>query len=148
LLIDAGDRVAQFGQSIEIRASAVPTVTAQPGETLAWPLRLRALRGLDRAYSVFLHLYRVDAAGIADDQRILAQGDQQMCASYPTVQWSPDEVAIETYNLTLPPDIPAGQYVAAIGVYDSETGERLAVTNPPAAGPMQFAPLQHIRVNP
>jgi len=125
-LVSAADWVAQFGEALEVRAAAPNPQAGQRGERLTWLLRFRALRPLSRPYSLFVHLYRVAEEGDTDEARKWAQGDQQLCASYPTILWRADEVIVQAYHLTLPLDMPAGRYGVAIGAYDSETGERLA----------------------
>jgi hypothetical protein len=146
VLQPAGDRVARFGQAFEIRSQEALTTSARPGDLASWQLRVSAVRPLDRPYSVFLHLYRVASDGAIDDRSILAQGDRQVCASHPTSLWRPGEVAVETYNLHLPADLSSGQYVVAMGVYDSDTGERLSVDPPGETARSSYSPLQHILI--
>ena len=125
-LMDEADWVAHFGGAIEVRATVAGAAVARRGEELSWLLRFRALRSLARPYSLFVHLYRAGDNRAIDDQRKWAQGDQQLCASYPTTLWQPDEVVVQSYRLWLPADAPPGQYAVAVGIYDSESGERLA----------------------
>ncbi len=124
-LTGEADWVARFGAAIEVRAAAPAALGVARGERLTWLLRVRALRPLPRPYSLFVHLYRIREDGSADEGRKWAQGDQQLCASYPTTLWQADEVIIQPYHLVLPGDAPAGRYQVAIGAYDSESGERL-----------------------
>jgi hypothetical protein len=125
-LIRAADWVAQFGAALEVRAPAAGAQAVARGETLTWQWRFRALRPLPRPYSLFVHLYRIAEDGSVDVGRKWAQGDQQLCASYPTTLWQADEVIVQAYALSVPEDAPPGRYGVAIGVYDSDSGERLA----------------------
>jgi len=125
-LIGEADWVTRFGGALEARATTPAALAVARGERLTWLLRVRALRPLPRPYSLFVHLYRVGEDGSADEGRKWAQGDQQICASYPTTLWQADEVIIQPYHLVLPGDLPAGRYQVAIGIYDSESGERLS----------------------
>ena len=43
-------------------------------------------------------------------------------ALHPTTDWSRDQVVRETFEFTLPPDIPAGTYEMQVGWYDTEHG--------------------------
>jgi hypothetical protein len=152
LLFRPDDWVAQFGDAIELRTSQPSTTTIRSGEQLAltWQVRMRALRPLDRPYSLFVHLYKIDQTGAADDKRKWAQGDQQMCASYPTTIWQPDEVAVQTYFLVPPPGLPEGEYVIAVGLYDSESGTQLDVMQPldrSRSSRTSYVVLQHLRVS-
>ena len=51
--------------------------------------------------------------------------------AYPTTWWEADEVVSDEMILSLS-DVPSGRYRLAVGVYDAESGERLAVMD--AAG--------------
>jgi hypothetical protein len=49
---------------------------------------------------------------------------------YPTSRWLAGEVVIDTYQITLPAELPVGQYPVEVGLYLAETGQRLQVTIP------------------
>jgi hypothetical protein len=44
----------------------------------------------------------------------------------PTTGWLPGEVIVDTHTLAIPPDAPAGTYTLQSGLYDPDTGVRLA----------------------
>jgi hypothetical protein len=50
---------------------------------------------------------------------------------YPTHHWQPGEVVVETVNIPVKPDRPAGPYTLHVGLYRPTTGERLGL---PAGG--------------
>ncbi len=148
LMEQPDDWVAQFSDAteeqftVEVRVSAPRALRFQPGERLTWQMRFRALRPSQQPYSLFVHLYQLSLSGEVDVNRKWAQGDQQLCASYPTTLWDSEERVIQTYYLDLPRDSPAGEYVVAIGVYGADTGERLATENGAS-----YAVLQRIEVS-
>ncbi|MCK6627081.1 MAG: DUF2723 domain-containing protein [Anaerolineae bacterium] len=82
----------------------------------------QGLSEMDQLYFVFLHL--VDAQG-----RLLAQQDKGpgLRGKEPTTSWLPGEVIADPIDLTLPADLPPGQYTLRIGLYLPPTGPRLPV---------------------
>ncbi|MBM3130064.1 MAG: hypothetical protein FJ009_15755 [Chloroflexi bacterium] len=85
--------------------------------TLYW----HALARPARAATVFVHLY--DADGKLWSQ----QDNAPVNGTYPTLEWQADQVIVDEYVLVLPADAPAGKYFVHIGMYDSQTHERLIV---------------------
>jgi hypothetical protein len=41
--------------------------------------------------------------------------------------WDAGEFIADSHAITLPPDLPAGEYSMAIGLYDPLTGQRLPI---------------------
>jgi hypothetical protein len=71
-------------------------------------------------YKVFVHLIGPPKA---DGTIIYTQRDARPCAdTYPTRQWHPGELVIDTYSLALPADLPSGDYLLKIGWYAGEGG--------------------------
>lgn len=84
----------------------------------------RATGAPEVSYSVFVHL--ADAAG-----RVWAQGDSIPADwTRPTTGWLPGEYIADPHTLTLPADLPPGEYKLLVGLYDPQTGQRV-----PASGP-------------
>ena len=46
----------------------------------------------------------------------------------PTSGWRPGEVVSDPVQLSLPLDLPPGEYRINVGVYDPDSGERLPLT--------------------
>jgi hypothetical protein len=65
---------------------------------------------------IFVHL--TDASGT-----ILTQSD---VLGVPAEQWREGELLIQTHDLVLAPDAPSGPYTVSLGIYDPDTGIRLA----------------------
>jgi hypothetical protein len=76
-------------------------------------------------YTTFVHLRH---AG-----EIIAQKDQPpLKGAYPTSLWDPGEIIADEIMLSLPVELPNGQYQLVIGMYDFHTGQRLTVPGNPA----------------
>jgi hypothetical protein len=96
-------------------------VRAQPGETLRLRLFWRVEATPDRDYTVFVHL--LDTAG-----QLAGQGDNPPLGnSWPTGRWRPGDLVPDYYMVALSPELPAGEYVLSVGMYDPATGQRVNV---------------------
>jgi hypothetical protein len=92
----------------------------RPGDTLAMTLYWRAAGPAPRSYVRFLHL--LDAAGQIRAQHDSVPGD----GTLPTTGWLAGEVLADRVQIALPADLPPGQYVLLLGMYNPATGARLA----------------------
>ena len=70
---------------------------------------------------MFVHV--VDASGAVRAQK----DNAPMNGTYPTTLWQPGEFVRDTYTLSLPPDLPPGDYALDVGLYLADTGARLPV---------------------
>jgi hypothetical protein len=99
------------------------TIEAAPGQTLTLDLWWRALRQPDTDYSVGIYL-------VDDEGRTIAQQDggfdrgQVPAVALPQDRWTPDMRA-----LTVPLDLPPGEYALLVAVYDWRDGSRLTPEN-------------------
>ena len=83
--------------------------------TLFWSPRGRP----SQDYTVFVHL--LDSQG-----QLRGQADSPPTSGkYPTSVWDAGEFIADSHTLSLPNDLPGGEYKLAIGLYDPETGRRL-----------------------
>jgi hypothetical protein len=85
--------------------------------TLYW----KALREMDISYTVFNHLLDPDGSAFAYHDGIPAEG------GYPTTLWITGEVVTDRHEIDLPEGLSPGIYEWEVGLYVSETGDRLAV---------------------
>ncbi|MBI2954741.1 MAG: glycosyltransferase family 39 protein [Chloroflexi bacterium] len=87
------------------------------GVSLWW----RALSEVGGNYTVFVQV--LDAAGRLVDQHdgIPGQGER------PTAGWVPREVVQDDHALVKIPQLPKGNYLLIVGMYDSETKQRLSL---------------------
>jgi hypothetical protein len=73
------------------------------------------------SYTVFVQL--LNSAG-----QVVAQVDAQpLAGAAPTTTWLPGEILTDPYTLTLPPELPPGDYRLITGLYNAANGERLSV---------------------
>jgi hypothetical protein len=83
--------------------------------TLYW----RAMAEMDEEYKVFVHVLH------PTEETIIAQADAMPQGNtYPTSQWTKDEVIPDEIILSLA-DVSTGAFRVAVGMYDPDTGSRL-----------------------
>jgi hypothetical protein len=77
---------------------------------------------MDIDYTVFVQL-------LNSDWQVVAQEDlQPQAGAAPTTTWLPGEVLADPHTLSLPEDLPSGEYRLITGMYDPVTGTRLPVS--------------------
>jgi 4-amino-4-deoxy-L-arabinose transferase-like glycosyltransferase len=84
--------------------------------TLFW----QASEEMDRDYTAYVHL-------LDDTGQLVAQLDRPP-DGYPTTDWRPDEVAMDSYVIALPSEWPSGFYTLTTGFYYLPTLETLGET--------------------
>ena len=115
---------ANYGGLVTLVGLDADTDTLSPGETLSTRLYWRAENEFDQDYTVFVQL-------IGPDGLLHGQVDQTPGAGeFPTTGWLPGEYISDAYSVPLAVDAPLGDYQLAIGLYNPETGQRLAVNSP------------------
>ena len=115
------------------RAATQPTV--QPGSPLPVVLTWRATRPVTADYHVFVHL--LDAAG----ERVAQSDGQPALWTRPTSSWAVGETVEDRHGLSLPDDLPPGDYTLIAGLYTPSDGMRLR-----AANGADLIPLATVRV--
>jgi len=116
---------AIFAGQIELVAFDLdaPARALRPGTTAHVILYWKAHARLERAATVFVHLYGADG-------RLWSQQDNQpVNGTYPTSDWETETIVVDEYYLTIPADAPPGTYSVEVGMYDSQTQERLIATD-------------------
>lgn len=99
--------------AIDSPSEITPTLTL----TLTW----QAVEPVIGNYSVFVHL-------LAPDGSKVAQRDSRPCGgACPTNTWSPGQIVLDRYELTVPQGAPAGPFRLALGLYLLEGGQRAEV---------------------
>lgn len=125
-----------LGETVELMAYDLPTETFAPGNDLPLTVAWQALASLDASYTVFVHLVSPDGGNLAQVDRLPAIDGE----TYPTDQWVPGEIVVDTYRLAIPADAPPGTYRLRLGLYIPETGTRLDV--PGSADDAIFLPVE------
>jgi hypothetical protein len=114
--VTLGDKISLLGYDV--------TPSVKPGQDLEVTITWQALREMDRNYKVFVHLYDEHGGILGQQDRLPGLGAR------PTTTWRSGEILVDRYNIPIPDDAPAGRLPLAVGLYDAETGERLATRGP------------------
>ena len=107
------------------RRTAVWTepLPARPGDTLRLLLQWRSLAPATESYTVFVHL--IDAA----NRPLVTLDYTPLGGSAPThlwiPKWLPGQRLLDPYRLTLPDDLPPGEYYVEVGLYEMVSKRRL-----------------------
>jgi hypothetical protein len=111
---------ARFGSAIEVNYTPL-TVTVAAGDVVAIPLTWRASATLERSYAVFVHVR-------APDGRPMLQSDSDPAGgAHPTNTWDHGERVGDLHTMLIGADMPQGRFPVYVGLYERETGARLAV---------------------
>lgn len=109
---------ATFGEAIELVGFDAPEQVA-PGDEFRVALYWHALAPISQSYKIFMHLVSPEGA-------LLAQDDSEPAGwTYPTTVWEPGEYVRDVHALRLPPAVARGDASLVVGIYDSETSDRL-----------------------
>ncbi len=89
----------------------------EAGQVLPITLYWQSLKRLPNNYQAFVHI--LDAQG-----NLVAQHDG---LQLPTTKWGQGEVVVDRHEISLPLEIPPGQYRVQVGLYDLNSLQRLPV---------------------
>jgi 4-amino-4-deoxy-L-arabinose transferase-like glycosyltransferase len=122
---DRRPAVAQFGDAIELGLAELSPDTAAPGETIAIGLTWQVIAppGPELLH-VFVHLGDPTQEPLVQKDGPVMVGSSGF-SEYPPRLWATGEVFEETISLVLPGNLPPGEYMVNVGVYNFATGERL-----------------------
>jgi len=115
-----------FGSNgIRLESSGYALVKQPRSEWLNVWLRWDTSKAIPRSYTVFVHL-------LDEDGTLSAQHDGLPGAAFaPTQTWVPGATVEDRHSIGIDLTLPAGTYQISIGLYDSLTGQRLAVDDGP-----------------
>jgi hypothetical protein len=118
--MDLGDGVALMGYDVQPAA-------VRPGDTLYVQYHWLATEKPVHDWTVFTHL--VDP----ENGRTLLAGKDSPPGngSLPTTRWQPGWRILDEYQMSLPADLPAGEYELEFGLYTAD-GDHLPMTGKPA----------------
>ena len=127
---------ATLGEGIELAAARLTTTTAAPGDSVAVHVRWQVAAPPGPAdLHLFVHLGDPTQAPLAQSDGPVMGGE------YPPRLWAAGEVFSESVTLTLPADLPPGDYPVQLGLYDFATGVRLPVLLDSLPSPTNTYPL-------
>ncbi|PIE80890.1 MAG: hypothetical protein CSA11_06600 [Chloroflexi bacterium] len=104
--------------TITLQGTTIAFDKAALDVTLFW----QSNRPAKRPFTVFVQL--LDKHG----QIITQQDNWPVNGQWPPTCWTPNQPVIDTYQLSLPPDLPPGPFTLITGLYDAHTNTRLATT--------------------
>jgi 4-amino-4-deoxy-L-arabinose transferase-like glycosyltransferase len=110
---------ADLGGEITLLGYDVDELRVAPGDTLSVTLYWEAQVRPPVEYTVFLHVAASEGPPHAQDDGPPAGG------IYPTSFWDAGEVVTDPRAISIPADLPPGDYPLVAGMYRLETGERL-----------------------
>jgi mannosyltransferase len=123
-------REANLGNQVTLVGADLAPDAVSRGESLDVTLVWQARTATDVPYTVFVHLLT------ADGQFVAGHDSQPVGGNRPTIVWVPGEVVVDTHTLAVPADLPEGEYVVEVGMYDAEIAgmPRLPVLGPEGKG--------------
>ena len=132
----------RFGDQLELIGYRLPTTTSRLGGQLPLVLVWRGLPTLGRNYTFFAQL--LDA-----NQRKSGQLDTALsCNAGPTSEWAVGETMPGYYQIPIFPTESAGVYQLVIGLYDSQSVERLPLYTANGEALGDALPLAEITIEP
>jgi len=106
-------RQANFDNKVLLLGADLAPDPASPGDIIQVTLHWQALTDMDIAYTVFVHLLDADGEVVAGHDSEPASGTR------PTTGWVPGEFIRDRHDVSLPADLPVGEYVIEVGMYDA-----------------------------
>ncbi|MCA9912160.1 MAG: hypothetical protein KC496_02375, partial [Anaerolineae bacterium] len=122
------DDFATVGDVLRVRPVAPTSADVQRGETLTIHLGMRLSQPLREGYRFFVHLQGDPTP--YEGGTLWSTGDAPLCSLASSETAIGDRTLVQTLTLPIPADLPAGEYHAAIGLYDPATNERLPLQTP------------------
>ncbi|MEW5720180.1 MAG: hypothetical protein AB1817_16255, partial [Chloroflexota bacterium] len=118
------DARATLGDNIRLTGYALDRAEIGPGQALLLTLRWQTTAPIKTPYKVFAHV--IGAPNPATQSPVWAQMDSEPAGgSRATTTWRVGETIDDRYGLLIPPDIPPGDYLIEIGMYDPATLARV-----------------------
>ena len=108
----------QLGPDIRLKGYAISDSQIAPGDILQVALQWKTEAPLGEDYTVFLQVL---------DQNNHLVGQRDAKPLVPTTEWPIDESIIDTHGIFIEPGTPPGDHRLIIGLYNSQTGQRLPV---------------------
>ena len=111
-LTNGSGRDLPFGEQITLAAYAISSQTVEAEDVLQVQLVWMAYETPSKRYKVFLQLLNGEGA-------LVAQRDSEPAGgSAITTAWGPGESIVDNHGLSIPSDLPAGDYRLVAGLYD------------------------------
>jgi hypothetical protein len=106
-------RQANFANKVMLLGADLAPDPVTSGDILQVTLHWQALTDMDIPYTVFVHM--LDANG----EVVAGHDNEPVSGGRPTTGWVPGEFIADRHDVTLPADLPTGEYVIEVGMYDA-----------------------------
>lgn len=113
---------AELGDVVSFLGYSLVSQSVSPGGTLGLTLYWQARQAMSTSYTVFVHVLAPDNSIVGQKDNPPNNGDS------PTSGWIAGEVISDPYEVPIKPDIPDGEYLIEVGMYDPVSLERLPVS--------------------
>jgi hypothetical protein len=108
-----------LADGITLRGYDLVPEQVNAGDTITLTLHWKVRQTPSTDYQVFVHL-------LGDGLKPVAQGDgPPLSGDYPTSMWGTGETIADPHPVSLPGDLPTGEYRLLVGMYELETLQRL-----------------------
>jgi serine/threonine-protein kinase len=113
---------ANFGDKVMLVTCEVNQDAFRPGDALQLMITWHVQEQIDQNYTLFVHI-------VDRNNRIVTQRDAPpLGGSRPMVSWQPGEELFDPHTLSLPRDLPYGDYMILVGLYTGD--HRLPIVDP------------------
>jgi len=119
-----------FEGDIRLRGYSLPATRVKPGGELRLDLFWQADRQIKSGQYSFLRLRSAAGEGATNPKTgddIWVEERHEGPGGFFTTGYLPERLYADTYRITVPPDLPSGEYALEIGWYDVATGDQLTL---------------------
>lgn len=102
-------------------------ITAQQGDTIYLRLTWQALAKAEESYTVFVHLINLGNRPLVSLDYTPLGGSAPTHLWFP--KWLPGQRYVDPYPLTIPADLPPGEYLIEVGLYEMVSQRRLHMSD-------------------
>ncbi len=102
-------------------------IIARPGETITLHLTWQALAKAEESYTIFVHLIDLENRPIVSLDYTPLGGSAPTHLWFP--KWLPGQWYVDPYRLTIPADLPPGEYLIEVGLYEMVSQRRLHLSD-------------------
>ncbi len=115
------EQTVRLGGVIQLRGYSIDAADIRAGNDLPLTIYWQAEKPIPTDYTIFVQV--LDSQG-----QLAAQNDSQPLYGYfPTSHWQPGEIVPDRVDISLPAELPAGNYTIIAGMYNLQTLERVPV---------------------
>ncbi|GMQ78401.1 MAG: hypothetical protein BMS9Abin02_0908 [Anaerolineae bacterium] len=119
---------ARVGLGNSRSAPWVEPLRVSAGETIHLTFEWKSLAQAEESYTIFVHL--IDLS----NRPLVALDYTPLGGSTPTYlwipKWLPGQRLLDPYQLQIPADLPPGEYLIEVGIYEMTSGRRLHISDP------------------